>query len=195
MQRELERRSYKNELRAEASEPGAPPRIAGYAALYNSMSELLGGAFYERIAPGVFKRALERMPDVRLLINHDPSLILGRTRANTLRLAEDERGLQVDNDPPDTQPARDILVSLRRGDIDQMSFGFYTLADEWTEEEVHDKVWPVRTLLDLDIDDVSIVTYPAYQATQVQVRMKPRTIVRGLSVARRILQILEKTGT
>lgn len=166
---QLEKRSFKAEVSADA------PQIVGYAALYNSLSEPLtdartGITFFERIAPGVFDATLAQSPDVRMLVNHEPTPVLGRTKSGTLKLTADARGLRIENDPPDTQFVRDLLVTMRRGDMDQMSFAFYTVRDEWTEEEVRGKKAIVRTLLAIKIDDVSVVTYPAYEATHVEAR-------------------------
>jgi HK97 family phage prohead protease len=188
MKPELEKRCFKVELRADAE--NAAPRITGYAAIYDSPSELLAGSFYERIARGTFDRALERTPDVRLLVNHDPSLILARTKSGTLRLAADDRGLKIEADPPDTQLGRDTLTQLRRGDLDQMSFGFFVRKDAWTEEDVNGRRVPVRTLHDVELDDVSIVTYPAYKATSVEARKTCRNL--PLSIARKILELFSK---
>lgn len=152
------------ELRAE--EVDGKPQIRGYAAVFNSLSEDLGG-FREVIRPGAFARGLARA-DVRALINHDRNLILGRNTAGTLRLLEDSRGLQIGVDPPDTSYARDLLESIRRGDISGMSFRFYVAegGDDWRSEPSG----VIRELRDVDIDDVSVVTYPAYPDTTVAVR-------------------------
>jgi HK97 family phage prohead protease len=139
--------------------------LVGYAAKFNVRSEDLGG-FVESIAPGAFDRAISEGHDVRALWNHNPDVVLGRTKAGTLRLSVDEVGLRIETDLPDTQAARDLRVSVARGDVSQMSFGFRTKGDEWrTEDGV-----PYRTLTDLDLYDVSPVTYPAYPQTEVSVR-------------------------
>jgi HK97 family phage prohead protease len=140
--------------------------ISGHAAVFNKDSEPMYG-FVERVAAGAFTKSIKE-DDVRALFNHDPNLILGRNTAGTLRLSEDETGLAVEIDPPDTQTARDLLVSLERGDISQMSFGFYTRKDEWTYDQKTGTT--TRTLLDCQLFDVSPVTFPAYPDTDVSVR-------------------------
>lgn len=160
----LERRIYPAaELRVDGAE-GQRSMIRGHAAVYDQLSEDLGG-FRERIAAGAFTRTLKDA-DVRALINHDANLILGRNRAGTLRLAEDDVGLAVEIDPPDTQYARDLMHSIDRRDITGMSFGFYTVDDRWAKV---DGEW-VRTLLDVELFDVSPVAFPAYPQTGVAVR-------------------------
>lgn len=138
-------------------------RLTGYAAVFNVYSQPLGG-FREIIRPGAFRNALDS--DVRALWNHDPNYVLGRTKNGTLRLTEDERGLAVEIDPPDTSWARDALESIRRGDVDQMSFGFRAVRERWRAEKGEN----VRELLEVELFDVSPVTFPAYQETTVQVR-------------------------
>lgn len=146
---------------------GEPSKIVGHAAVFNSLSEDLGG-FRETILPGAFADAIGR-DDVRALINHDSNLILGRNRAGTLTLSEDERGLLVEITPPDTSYARDLMVSMERGDINQMSFGFSVAPGGASWGETTDGVY-VRTLSKCNLFDVSPVTYPAYTQTDVALR-------------------------
>ena len=134
--------------------------ITGYAAVFNSPTTI-GNWFREQIAPGAFAKAI-LTDDVRALINHDESLILGRNVAGTLRLSEDAKGLAIEVDTPDTQYARDLAVSMKRGDVTQMSFGFQSLREEWDETDPN---MAVRTILEASLFDVSIVTYPAYDDT------------------------------
>jgi hypothetical protein len=154
---------------------GEARKIVGYAAVFNSLSEDLGG-FREMIMPGAFARAIEE-DDVRALINHDSNLVLGRNIAGTLRLFEDEIGLRYEIDPPDTQAARDLIISLDRGDIDQSSFGFQAMEESWRNPD-EDNPLPIRILHENRLFDVSPVTYPAYHATSVAARAldKAKTI-------------------
>lgn len=138
--------------------------ITGHAAVFNSLSEDLG-FFREKIAPGAFSPSMVE-DDVRALWNHDPNFVLGRNRAGTLRMKEDEKGLAIEIDPPDTQQARDMMESIRRGDVSQMSFGFRSVVDEWDETDPKN---PIRTLKRVQLFDVSPVTFPAYPATDVSV--------------------------
>lgn len=167
---EIERRFFKCELRAVGGEGDEPVRIVGYAAIFNVVSEELYG-FREMIMPGAFREVIET-EDVRALINHDPNLVLGRTAADTLRLIEDERGLRYEIDPPDTQYARDLIVSLRRGDVDQSSFAFKVLMEdeEWRGPSEEEPL-PVRIIHKFNrLYDVSPATFPAYTETSVDVR-------------------------
>lgn len=139
--------------------------IVGYAAKFNSMSEDLGG-FREQIIPGAFSRAIKQSQDVRALLNHDPNYVLGRTKSGTLTLKEDLNGLEMSCMLPDTTYGRDLAESINRGDIDQQSFSFRCITDKWN---MIDGV-NVRSLLDLDLYDVSPVTFPAYTDTSVGLR-------------------------
>ena len=141
------------------------PVLEGYAAVFNSLSEEMWG-FRERILPGAFTRTLKENADVRCLINHDPNLVLGRTRASTLRLMEDERGLSYSDDLPETSYALDLAESIRRGDVSQSSFGFRVAGDRWLKEDKAD----IREIIDVDLFDVSAVTFPAYTQTRVEIR-------------------------
>lgn len=165
---EIERRFFRGELRALGGED--KPRIVGYAAVFNILSEEMFG-FREMIMPGAFRDVIET-EDVRALINHDPNLVLGRTTADTLRLVEDERGLRYEIDPPDTQYARDLIVSVNRGDVDQSSFAFRVLMEdeEWRGPTDEDPL-PLRIIHRFfRLFDVSPATYPAYKDTSVDLR-------------------------
>lgn len=153
------------ELRVEGMESGQPV-IVGYAAVFETESGDLGG-FREKIRRGAFAKTLLNGADVRSLWNHDPNYVLGRTKSGTLKVYEDIHGLRIEDIPPDTQWARDLVVSIKRGDVDQMSFAFSVIRDEW-EQRSNDV--PMRTLLEVELYDVSPVTYPAYPQTTVGVR-------------------------
>jgi HK97 family phage prohead protease len=155
------------ELTTEARiDQGEGAKLAGYAALFNKPTEIMPG-FNERIAPGAFARALREKQDVRALVDHENSKVLGRTTAGTLELSENRKGLKTVILPPDTQVGRDIVTSVTRGDIDQMSFAFRAVKETW---EDHKDGSSTRTLEDVDLFDVSIVTFPAYPDTTVAVR-------------------------
>ena len=140
-------------------------RITGYAAIFNTLSENLGG-FRELIRPGAFDSVLTN--DVRALFNHDPSLILGRTTAGTLSLDSDGTGLRYRIEPPDTQAARDLIKSIQRGDVTQSSFAFRVDDDRWEED---DDGRLIRTIIAVKrLYDISPVTYPAYPDTTVASR-------------------------
>jgi len=137
----------------------------GYAAKFRTLSQNLGG-FVETIAPGTFAKTIQEA-DVRALFNHDPNLLLGRNRAGTLRLEEDDTGLRYEVDLPDTSVGRDVAKLLERGDISGSSFGFRTIEDDWGET---DSGFPLRTLKQVALRDVSPVTYPAYVDTDSALR-------------------------
>jgi uncharacterized protein len=151
-----------------ASEDGKG--ITGYAAVFNVLSEDLGW-FREMVMPGAFSRCLGTNPDVRCLFNHDPGKVLGRTKSGTLRLKEDNTGLQFDCDLPETIAAKDVSQLISRGDIDQCSFGFMVNTQNWREEKDASGIMQLtRELVDVNLFDVSPVTYAAYPQTSVSAR-------------------------
>lgn len=150
----------KVEIRSSDSEP----KIVGHAAVFNALSCDLGG-FREKVQPGAFARTLAES-DVRALWNHNPDLVLGRRKAGTLVIAEDGHGLAIEITPPNTQWARDHMETMRRGDVDQMSFGFRVKSDSF--EKSSEGV--VRTLHDIELFEVSPVAFPAYPQTEIAVR-------------------------
>ena len=141
--------------------------IEGHAAIFDSLSQDLGFMFpfKERINKGAFMTSLEK-DDIRALWNHDANYVLGRNKAGTLELTETNKGLRVRIHPPDTQWARDLTESIRRGDVTQMSFGFVVEKETWSVEGKED----IRTLEQVKLYDVSPVTFPAYLDTDVGVR-------------------------
>lgn len=185
-----EQRSFTVELRAEERHRGAPPTIVGHAAVFNSLSEDLGG-FREQIAPGAFTRTIREGGPVYALWNHDPNYVIASTKNGSLRLSEDRNGLRAEMDPLDTPTIRDLVVKpIQDGLISKMSFGFSV--PRGGAEMASDKIGPVRTLRDVDLFDVSPVTFPAYPATDVQARMsRLRELLRAAdpSVASTIAQI------
>jgi uncharacterized protein len=152
--------------------------LAGYASLYNSPSKDLGG-FHEVIRQGAFTRSLRANADVKCLFNHDANQILGRTRSGTLSLSEDSHGLKFRCQLDKNQQAhRDLYAAIKRGDVSECSFAF-TVApggQTWEDapEENGQKMYK-RTLTDVDLIDVSAVTYPAYDGTEVGTRSERRS--------------------
>jgi len=130
----------------------------GYASVFNSRSENLGG-FTEFVAPGAFTRSLKSRNDVKLLWNHDAGQVLGSTRAKSMTLTEDARGLKVTATLPNTQLGRDTAELIRTKIIDSMSFGFNVIKDSWNSEGTE------RTLHSVRLFEVSIVAFPAYSST------------------------------
>lgn len=158
------------ELRATGSDGATPLALEGYAATFNSVSHDLNG-FREKIIPGAFSRTLKENADVRALKNHDPNFVLGRSKSGTLKLEQDSRGLRFRVVLPDTQYARDLHTSIARGDMDQCSFAFRAKDQKWSEEQDSNGDWfAMRELHDVDLFDISAVTYPAYEDTSVSAR-------------------------
>jgi HK97 family phage prohead protease len=156
-----------NQLRFEEANPN---RMIGYAAVFHSLSADLGG-FRERIQPGSFRQSLTAGGDIRALVDHDPSKLLGRTSNNTLRATEDARGLRVEIDLPDTQYARDVRALVERGDVAGMSFGFKVRpgGQKFSKEGSQS----IRELTSIDLREVTITSIPAYGDTSISLRVDP----------------------
>ena len=142
-------------------------KMVGHAAVFGEATDI-GGWFMEQIEPGAFKASIKK-DDVRALFNHNPDFVLGRNTAGTLTMSEDKDGLKVSIDPPDTQVARDLAVSIERGDINQMSFAFRVMEEEWIMAE-KPKDLDLRKIKKVQLYDVSPVTFPAYEGTDIAVR-------------------------
>lgn len=157
-------RSMQSDLKTRAEQNGEM-YIEGYFAVYNQETELWPGA-YEEIAPGAFDDTLSN--DIRALVNHDPNYVLGRNKVGTLELKSDSRGLwgRIKINPNDTD-AVNLYERVKRGDIDQCSFGFNILDEETEWREDGTVKWRLKKI---DLHEVSVVTFPAYEQTGVQAR-------------------------
>lgn len=141
-------------------------KMVGHAAVFGQPTDI-GGYFTEQIERGAFSASITE-DDVRALWNHNSDFVLGRNKAGTMKLTEDDDGLFVDIDLPDTTLARDLTISVERGDISQMSFAFQVLEEEWIAGE--NKENDLRKIKKVRLYDVSPVTFPAYEGTDVAIR-------------------------
>ena len=148
-----------------AGTEGSSQVTEGYASIFDSPT-MIGDMFQETIAKGAFAKSLTGKADVRALFNHNWDYVLGRTKSGTLTLDEDEKGLKFRVTPPDTSWAKDLMISMQRGDINQCSFGFQVVRDSWN--------WDVepaqRTIQEVKLYEISIVSLPAYEDTEAYVR-------------------------
>lgn len=150
-------------------EDGDKPIIEGYFAVFNSIYDI-GPYMSESIAPGAFSLTLDE--DVRALVNHDTTLVLGRTKSSTLVLRQDDKGLwgRVEVNPND-RSAMDTYERVKRGDVDQCSFGFDILDEEPTPKPDGSVHWLIKSV---KLYEVSVCTFPAYEDTSIQARSKER---------------------
>lgn len=143
--------------------------LVGYASIFDSPSEPM--PFVEYVKRGAFSKTLNDGADVRLLIDHE-GVPLARSKSGTLQLQEDERGLRVEAELDPTNPdAARIMSAMRRGDLNQMSFAFRTIKDHWSDDRM------TRELREVQLFDVSIVTFPAYEDTVAELRNTNRSAI------------------
>ncbi|MBL0934833.1 MAG: HK97 family phage prohead protease [Rhizobiaceae bacterium] len=160
--------------------------LVGYAAIWNS-DTVIGDYFVERIAPGAFTKAIRG--DILALVNHDSGRVVGRTKSGTLRLKEDDRGLAVEIDIPDTTDGNDLWKLVERGDISGMSFAFRATKQEWDESgDV-----PHRTVIEAELYEVTATPIPAYPDTSLAMRSLEKARAEGraqnaLAAKRRIAE-------
>jgi uncharacterized protein len=160
---DLERRiGALSDPRVGAESSRGPRLMSGRAIVYGSASEDLGG-FVEIFKPG----SVQLAPDLVVLFSHDTSMVLGRTGAGTARAFDDGRGVVFEVEPPDTQWARDLAVSMDRGDIRSCSFAFRALDEYWYYDEVLGTA--VREVLSAIVSELSVIAMPAYPATEAVV--------------------------
>jgi hypothetical protein len=165
----IERRDWALDVELRVDDVTGAPTVEGYAAVFNSLSEVLfeldSGRFREKVAPGAFAKTI-REQNVPLLVEH-ADLPLATTKAGTLRLWEDEHGLRFSSvlEPSDPDVQR-LVPKMRRGDMARCSFGFFPVKESWDERAKPRQ----RTLHEVKLFDVSIVARPAYAATEAKVR-------------------------
>jgi HK97 family phage prohead protease len=162
----------------DAADDVTDPVFTGHAAVFNSRTAIgnpLTWGFYEQVAPGAFTKTLSE-GDARMLIDHDSSMVVSRVSADTLRLSQDAIGLATDSDlDPELSYVSDLVINLRNRNVTGMSFGFYTVTDQWDTETVstsdgNEAEVEIRTLLEVRLLEVSAVTFPAYEETDAGLR-------------------------
>lgn len=156
--------------------------VNGYAAVFNSRT-LLWEGLEEVISPGAFSRALSGS-DIRCLFDHDWSKVLGRTKSGTLRLEEDDRGLKFEVELPNTTAANDLIELMSRGDINQCSFGFIPTEETWDYNT--DPV--LRTVNEVELFEVSIVSLPAYQDTEATLARSKQEIQQDIAERKQMIK-------
>lgn len=152
----LEKRSSQGELSV------AGKTLVGYAAVFNSPTNICN-AWIETIKPGAFRDSLASGRDVLALYSHELERLLGRRSSGTLRLAEDDKGLRVEIDLPDTTDGRDVATLVERGDLKGMSFGFNVTRQEW--DETTDPT--TRTIFAVELGEVTVTADPQYEDTEI----------------------------
>lgn len=169
-----QRRALISPTKFNTREDGEALYIEGYFAVFNSTYEIWNDAT-ESIAPGAFTETLKDA-DVRALINHDTRLVLGRTKAETLELREDDHGLwgRVLINPND-QDAMNLYERVKRGDVDQCSFGFEIIREETEISDDGSIHWTIR---EVKLYEVSVCTFPAYEETEVSARQRDAEVIR-----------------
>ena len=147
----------------------APDKLSGYAIVFNVLSEPIFGLFKERVMPEALEKTLKE-DDQLCLWGHDSMYVLGRKSANTLDLRVDDKGLYFEVTPPNTNWARDLVESVHRGDINQMSFGFKVFDERWIQdkETIKEHGMPIREILGIKLYEISIVSFPAYSQSSVR---------------------------
>lgn len=154
------------------------PSFGGIAAVFDTITDL--GPFRERVAPSAFTKTIKDGADVRLLVNHD-GVPLARTKSGTLGLEATELGLRAftpEDKPLDAANPRvqEVRSAMNRGDLDQMSFAFQTVKDEW-DDDPEDGGKSIRTIREAKLFDVSVVTYPAYEETTAEIRSQAEHVL------------------
>lgn len=158
----MEKRTYQ----FRAQETDGKRKLVGHAAVFNQEA-VIAGLFREVIRPGAFAKTIQEA-DIRALWNHEPSIVMGRKKAGTLEISEDNIGLLTGFFPPDTPLHNSHMESVRRGDVDQMSIMFEVVKENWLRSETTDQL-DLREITEVRLYEVSPVTFPAYTGTDISV--------------------------
>ena len=143
-------------------------RLEGYAAVFNTEA-VIWGLWREEIAPGAYSKTIKEA-DIRALWNHDTNIVLGRNKAGTLELSEDDKGLRSVIIPPDNEWGRPVVDAVRRGDVTGMSIAFRVVKEDWWHPPEGSKELPKRTIKEAKLYEVSPVTFPAFESTSISAR-------------------------
>ena len=179
-------------LAIEERKDNRPPTLKGYAAVFDTETDI-AGFFREKIARGAFADAISKASaDVHALFNHDDNFVLGRMKPGTLRMSEDDHGLAVEIDPPDAPYAQSLIASIKRGDIDQMSFAFTMRGgvQKWDDSQT-----PALRIIEKvgELYDVSVVTRGAYPQTEVNVGAGKRSLEEFREILRKQREFVAAT--
>ena len=185
MENKLQYRS--NCFNFETREDGENPVIEGYFSVFNTTYDM-GFDMSESVAPGAFTKSLSN--DVRALINHDSTYVLGRTSAHTLELREDSRGLwgKITLNPNDSD-AMNLYERVKRGDVSQCSFGFNIVSENTDIREDGSVHW---TITEADLHEVSVCTFPAYEETAVSARAHDLEEIKKRQLEKRRSELISK---
>lgn len=196
----IESRSFNfqiEQIELRDKENAKEPIIKGHAAIFNERTSIPMWGFDEMVSRGAFIDSI-KADDIRALFNHDANFVLGRNKSGTLKLQEDDRGLAIEINPPNTQFANDLMHLMERGDINQMSFAFQIKKEEWTKGE--EGTADLRTLKQVKLYDISAVTFPAYEGTNIAVRshsiwrQKNKEQIYKVKLLQRRLNLIQKEG-
>lgn len=183
-------------LEVRAEDANAAPQLVGHAAVFNQWSRIadpfMGELWDEQVAPGAFRKTIKE-GDVRALWNHDPNIVLGRNKAGTLSMAEDDHGLSVTITPPDNEWGRPVMDAIKRGDVSGMSIAFQVVKDAWENPDRKADPQGVRkrTIREARLLDVSPVTYPAFPQTDISARSEMFGDDDGLLRALKVLRLAD----
>lgn len=153
---------------AQVRADGEARRLEGYAAVFNTEA-VIWGLWREEIAPGAYSKTIKE-EDIRALWNHDTNIVLGRNKAGTLELSEDDKGLRSVIIPPDNEWGRPVVDAVRRGDVTGMSIAFRVVKEDWWHPPEDSSELPKRTIKEARLYEVSPVTFPAFESTSISAR-------------------------